>query len=253
MGDERAASEVVGFVLVFALVLSSVAIVSVVGLDVLSDARTAEQMENAQRAFDVLADNVNEVSGGVAPRRATEMDLATAQLFTVDNVTINVTATGGSTVTVERSVRPILYRGQDDMSLYYEGGAVIRTDRGGQVTLREPSFLVDDERALVRIVAPQSHHGVGVGSSTVRVVLTERNRTVAVEDRSGTFDRILVNVTSPRRDAWESILQGSDFGSCTRGTDASGDEFVTCERTSAVGSYDHVYVSATAMDVSLDR
>jgi hypothetical protein len=249
----RAASEVLGFILVFTLVLSSVTLVSIVGLDVLSNAQANEQIHNAERAFGVLADNVAKVAGGEAPRRATEMDLANAQLHTMDNVTVNVTATGGTDAAVERSVRPIRYSGQNDMSLYYEGGAVIRSDPDGDVVLREPPYVVTDERALVQIVAPQSATAIGVGSSTFRVVATAKNSTVAVEDRSGTFDRLLVNVTSPRRDAWQSILEEEGFGSCRRGTDAAGDAFVTCERSPPSGSFDRLYVTSSEVAVSLDR
>lgn len=252
IADRRGASEVIGFILVFTLVMSSVALVSVVGVDTLSTARSAEQIENAERAFDVLADNVANVYGGEAPRRATEMDLATAQLHTVDNVTVNVTATGASTVTVERAVRPVLYRGQGETSLYYEAGAVIRTDRGGELVQRAPPLVVEDDRAVVQTVALQSQHGEGVGSSTVRVVATEENRTVAVEDRSGTYDRVLLNVTSPRTDAWETILRDADFGACTTGTDANDRSFVTCERAPA-GGFDHLYVAPVEISVDLQR
>jgi len=250
--DRRGVSEVVGFILVFTLVMSSVALVSVVGVDTLSNARSAEQIENAERAFDVLADNLASVYGGDAPRRATEMDLATAQLHTVDNVTLNVTATGAGTVTVEREVRPVLYRAQGDTSLYYEAGAVIRTDRGGELVRRAPPLVVEDDRAVVQLVALQSGHGEGVGSSTVRVVTTAENRSIAVEDHTGAYDRVLVNVTSPRTDAWETILRDADFGSCTTGTDAGGDAFVTCERAPS-GGFDRLYLVPTEISVDLQR
>jgi hypothetical protein len=88
----------------------------------------------------------------------------------------------------------------------------------------------------------------------VRVVTTENNRSIAVEDTSGTFDTLFVNVTSPRADAWETILTDADFTNCDRGTDANGDEFVTCEREPAGGgSFDVVYVVPTEIDVLLQR
>jgi len=56
--DRRAVSDVVGYVLVFSLVSLTVGVVSVAGVGALQDARDVEQANNAERAFDVLGDNV---------------------------------------------------------------------------------------------------------------------------------------------------------------------------------------------------
>ncbi|MEA5386913.1 hypothetical protein VB779_07480 [Haloarculaceae archaeon H-GB11] len=88
--SERAVSEVVGFALVFSMIVAMVAIVTLGGMGQLQSARDFEQANNAERAFEVLADNLADVHQRGAPSRATEIDLEHAQLFVGDPVTINV-------------------------------------------------------------------------------------------------------------------------------------------------------------------
>ena len=58
---DRAVSDVVSYILVFALIISTVGIVSVSGISGLQDSRDGERVENAQRGFDLLADDVEDI------------------------------------------------------------------------------------------------------------------------------------------------------------------------------------------------
>ena len=243
-----------GFSLVFSVVLASVALSSVAGVGALQETRDAEQVNNAERAFDVLADNVADIYQDGAPSRATEMSLSKAELFTDHNVTVNVTATtgGGSTVTIERQLRPIVYRANNDATLTYEGGAIFRMEESGGSVLRAPPMLAGDDRTVVQIVAPQAPHRTGVGSSTVLVRATERQRTVDLQDLEGTYANLHVNVTSRHYEQWQTILANDGLEDCTTGTDAAGDSFVTCALNPS-SSIDSLYVTSVLMDVSLER
>lgn len=249
---DRGVSEVLGFSLVFTIVIASVAVISIAGMGALEDTRNAEQANNAERAFDVLADNVADVHRDGAPSRATEMSLAKSQLFTGDNVTINVTATGSNPVTVERELRPVVYRAKNDATITYEAGAIFRVGESGGTVLKPPPMLVSDDRTVLSIVAPQAPNIQGVGSATVLVRTVERQRTVDVADADGSYDNVYVNVTSPRSSEWETVLEERGFRTCVTGTDASGSSFVTCslDPPSSVGS---LYVTTIAMDLTLER
>jgi len=209
--------------------MASVVVISVAGMGALEGTRNAEQVNNAERAFDVLADNVADIHQDGAPSRATEMSLAESQLFSGDNVTVNVTATTGSgPVTVERELRPVVYRAKNDASITYEAGAVFRAGESGGTVLHAPPMLASDERTVLTIVAPQSPNIKGIGSATVLVRTVERQRTVEVANTEGDYSDVYVNVTSPRNEEWETVLTERGFRNCVTGTDASDAPFVTC-------------------------
>ena len=88
--DRRGVSETVGFVLVFSLVLLTVGTVLTVGYAGLQDARDAERVNNAERAFDVLANNIEDITARGAPSRGTEIRLAEASIGPGAPVTMNI-------------------------------------------------------------------------------------------------------------------------------------------------------------------
>ena len=57
---DRAVSDVLGYVLIFSLITSSVGVVYVAGYGSLDSLRNAERFNNAERAFDVLDSNLEE-------------------------------------------------------------------------------------------------------------------------------------------------------------------------------------------------
>ncbi|WP_324756870.1 DUF7289 family protein [Haloarcula sp. GH36] len=253
---DRGASEVLSFTLVFVIILTSIVFVSVSGVQTLQDARDAEQLNNAERAFDVLSANMADIYQRGAPSRATEISLQGVELYTGDNVTINVTATDGPSgdVTVTRAVRPLVYEAGDGRRLVYEGGAVFRTQRDGGLVVRDPPLVVQSDRVLVPIVATVSPGKTSVGGSTalVRADMVETAVPIAETDDSSSdddYDEVYINVTSPRRNHWETALEAEGFGNCIRGTDANDDPFVRCTLDSGI-SPERLLVPA--YDIALD-
>jgi hypothetical protein len=70
--DDRAVSEVLSFVLVFGIILASVAVLSMTGFQAMQDSQRGEQLRNGERAMEALADNVNDVLryDGIDQRRS---------------------------------------------------------------------------------------------------------------------------------------------------------------------------------------
>lgn len=248
--DDRAVSEVLSYVLVFSLVASSVAVVSVVGIDGLQNARDAEQLDNAERAFDVLADNVADLHQRGAPSRATEVSLSRAQLSTGEHVVLNVSVTeqGDSdpTPVLNRTIRPIVYTGNQDRRLVYEAGAVFRENRDNGLLVRPPPLLVDDERVLLTVVSMRSDGRQSLGGSTVLVRTDHRGASVKHADASSTVENVTVRVASPRAGLWASYFEDSGFDCNTPGS------AVTCWRDPS-GTFDRVYVVDHDVKVEIEQ
>jgi len=67
--DERGVSDVVGYVLIFSLIVATVGVVTTVGFSTLEDRQDAERVNNVERAFDVFANNMENVYRDGAPSR----------------------------------------------------------------------------------------------------------------------------------------------------------------------------------------
>ncbi|QWC20433.1 hypothetical protein [Halorubrum sp. 2020YC2] len=206
-GDDRGVSETVGFVLVFALIATTIAVTFTVGFGGLEDARLAERDNNVERAFDVLHDSFNDLGRDGVPSRATEIRLGGGRVaFTSDSSYEIRNATGG---TIESSTTGITYFGAGDTRIRYEHGAVIRSDGGGSIMLHEPDLMLG-ETTLIRLVDVTSHGSDGVaGDGTVLV------RASLTGDRTATevTDNVTIRIRGPTADAWERYFESRRDGS----------------------------------------
>ncbi|MFB6113979.1 MAG: hypothetical protein ABEJ58_07750 [Halodesulfurarchaeum sp.] len=233
---DRGISDVLGYVLVFSLILGSITIVYVGGFNSLTHLRDAERIDNAERAFDVLDTNVDDLVLDDAPSRATELTLARSSLTFGDPVAISVDIAG---TTYRTQIDPIVFTAGDGNKLVYANGAIIRVDGSESVMIDTPPFLFGD-RTLIPIVDTRSiGSGVG-GSGRVLIRTTVAQRTLTNVSGAGPYDYTL-NVTTSNTDAWEEYLEGrmGDANSCS----VIGDT-VTC-----TGRADSVYIKKTAIDV----
>lgn len=233
---DRAVSEVIGFVLVFSLVLLTLSVVYVAGFGGLEDARGSERLNNAERAFDVFGDNVADIYGDGVPSRKTEIKLAEAQLSygepTTFNVTVeNVTDGGGNLIIYEASTRPLVFSTGGPSKLVYENGAVIRSDRGGAILRRPPPLLIEQNRTIVNYVVLTKARGttnsVG-GEGTVLVRTVRRGQTMLVQERNNTNVRLRIETATERAAVWEQYVnERADWS----GSDWEDGDNVPCETT----------------------
>lgn len=242
-GRDRGVSEALGFVLVFALIISTVGTVYAVGMDGLEGARDLERVNNAERAFDVLADNFDDVARRGAPSRATEVKLADAQLGFGAPVVMNVSGARVSdpadNFTAEFRVSPVVYRAADT-SVLYAGGAVVREQKAGSRMVRSPPFVLDDERVVLPLVQTRKADA-GVGGETTVLVRSVHSTTGVVAARDEGTWNLTLNVSTPRAAVWREELSSRPDVTC--GTPEA--DFVSCTVTT-----DRLYVTVTRIDVS---
>ncbi|MXR41409.1 hypothetical protein GRX01_08670 [Halobaculum sp. WSA2] len=247
----RAQSDAIGFVLVFSLIALTIGTVYATGFTALTDLRTGEQLENMERAFDVLDDNVDDIVRDGAPGRATEIKLNGGTLAVEETARVTVEATNTSNAadnfTVTAATRPITYS-QGDTTVASSFGTVIRSDGDAAVMRSDPGWLVDDERAVLPLTVttrPGSRTAIG-GSSTVLVTMDATSRGVDEEMTAGPSSSIRMNVTveSTRADAWRRYFESIDDGSVI----VASDDEVTYQVL-----VDRVVVPRTTIRVRLER
>jgi hypothetical protein len=242
---DRGVSEVLGYVLVFSLVLTAIVLVSVPGVSGLENVRRAEQADNADTAFDVLHDNMAELHSEGAPSRATEMELADSQLFVGESVTVRIHLYDGTwdNDTTYR-VRPLIQRLDGERRLVYEAGAVFRTTRQSGVLFREPPVLSRDGSVHITVPATRATAGNSLGGGTALVRGEVTDRDVPVSDTDDTYTTVVYNVTSPRADLWHDHLETEGFD-CSDPADGTTE----CQRD----SFSRLYVSVQEIELSLVR
>lgn len=217
IGDERGVSDVVGYILVFALITASIGTVFAAGLGGLDDRRHAEQVNNVERAFDVLHDNLGDIHRNDAPSRATELRLAGGTLSFADSVSVQAGVyENGSWVdpanTTNATIRPIRYE-SGSTSYVLEGGALFRIDRGGETVVRPPTMVHGPNRtSLVFLSTRAASQGAIGGQATARIV-AERAYRSHVRTLNASADAnttVRIEITTPHTAAWKRYFEETD-------------------------------------------
>lgn len=177
--SERGISNILGYTLMFGIIITATIGVSVIASDQLVTVRDGEQLSNAERGFLIIDRNIDEIQTGRAAVRSGAIDLNNGQLgFTSDSdsaIRVRVFDSGpGSDDEYDERIpmRALVYE-LGDSSVGYEGGAVFRADNGNSVMKQEPRFLCTDDTALVSVVTLQGDTGRSLGSGTVSIRTAE--------------------------------------------------------------------------------
>jgi len=243
----RAQSETLGFVLVFAIMVSAIGLVYAGGFSGLADVRDVERVNNAQRAFEVLADNMEDITQRNAPSRATEIKLAGASLEIAEpiEIEVNVTESAGGAVMFSKAydVRPIVFDADTGTEIVYVQGAVIRQQGENGIVRHESTLLFNDSRTVIPIVQTRLDGTSSVGGSTT--VLIRADHSVTRIDHTNTSESYTVwfNVTSSRAGTWHDYLEGKeDVDDCLLASDTASCKIDNTER---------VYLIAVKIDLAL--
>ncbi len=249
----RAASDVVSYVLIFSMVSVTIGVVSVAGVASLQDVRNVEQVSNTERAFEVLADNLKDLHREGAPTRATEISLANGGISTTSTATVNLSGwdgtSGFSTGNITSDV--IRWRGNrgDSEELAYEFGSVLRSSETGGIITRRGPFQFDTDRMIIPIVQTRATNPAQYGEGIVRVRGARSLPSIVHRGDVPDTYNLWLNVTTDHGRAWYDYLNdrpGRD--------DCSLDESGPVDRIECTfDPPDELYVTVHPINIELER
>jgi len=248
---DRAVSDVVGFTLMFSIIILSVAIVSTAGLTQLSELSERESINSGERAMEAFAGSVDDLSRqGDLVREAT-LSPGGGTIWLNGDAELGIEVTDGAVTHLDQTyaINALEHRydrNPEDVTISYEGGGVFRSD--GAAALVRPQWRCTSDRAVLTVVKfagtssfsvgdgygsdsgdPLPPGGEGVPSGTiestdrgVRFQLTRVDAdTYAIVDEtapSGTLDVSVDYANAANPEQWEFFLDRSqgwtDTGEC---------------------------------------
>jgi len=203
----RAVSDVVAFVFVFSIIITSVGLVSAVGFSALEDFKANEQSVNAERGFESLGYNLGNIQRGHAPGRSGEIKLSGGRILVNQSSTMEVTTPSGWSRTFDMGTLRYDMEARDT-SVAYESGAVFRRDRGGVYGISRPKLTCNPTEgyALVSIVTLESDEGTRGGDGTVQVIGREQSSEL-VRYETPTAGDVTVDVDSQFEQGWDQFFE----------------------------------------------
>jgi len=217
VADDRGVSNVVGYILVFSLITVTIGTVFAVGITGVEDRREAERVANVERAFDVLDDNLRDVQRYGDPNRATEIRLAGGTLSVAEETRVVLANTSNASdlpngTLGEWTSKRIAYR-EDDTTIAYDAGALVRGGGDGSVMLSEPRFVGVDGRTTLPIVALVRGEGDDrvAGDGTVQITaIAGQNADSETTRYAAGGGTLYLWVETDQPDAWARYFDRAD-------------------------------------------
>lgn len=201
---DRGQSELVGYFLIFSVVVLTILLVGATGLVGLNNAQDFQRTTSAQQGFSALANDVDDVVRRGAPSRTTEISLADASLSLEQTTNITVRTDNESVENTTVQLHSLVYDSGSGTQIVYTSGALLRVDEGNSVMFREPNFLLGNDTVIIPAVTLSPGETDSVGGDTAVSVETSDAGTDVVG--AGDVDTVTVEVTSPRAAAWYRYL-----------------------------------------------
>lgn len=212
--DQRAVSEILGFILVLMLGLALTFGTVVVGVDRLTTVSDEQAMEAAQGELTSLEADFYKLTEGL-PYQSTKVALP-GDLTYGDSTTITVEMTGGgSTKQLEVSPEPIIMRSGGD-AMVIEGAGVISDPEKGSAMISNPRWDIRENRSVISLMETYQDGGSTLISGTDATVVGYRSAqtTKYLNPLSSSGDNNPVDVTitveSKRYRAWRNYFESHD-------------------------------------------
>jgi hypothetical protein len=249
---DRGVSEVIAFILIFSIVITSVGLLYTAGFGSLNQIQESETDRSAERAFSASAIALEDIQRGRGSYRAFDVELS-GRTITVDDAAtleVRVNDTGGGTpVPVANSPvsagGALVYGPGSGTEIAYQSGAVIRSDGpDAQIVSRPPLFQCSGNRAVLSLVSIGAPPGGSVSSDgSIQIVASQANpdeSTLEVVESGASSYSVTVDYTgTPYQDAWREYFD--DQPNWSVGTPSTGQ--ATC------GGLDAVYVRRMTINI----
>jgi len=223
--SESAVSEVIGFIMVFSIVMLAISAIYAVGYPTIQSSKENSQFRNMEQSFMVLQSDINTVAFDQAPVRTLKTSLGGGSLTVYpDAGWINVSTTTDPPYTCNVNIGAIEYE-KNGRRIAYEGGGVWEKYPGGSaIKISEPRIFVQEvegnRSVSVSIINISSENGISSvgGEGTASVTVRSIPSTYLLNISYSPGDVTIV-VTSDYADAWkmyfDEIKRGGDLVSMT--------------------------------------
>jgi len=239
INDNSAVSETLGYILLFAIALSAIAIILLIGNTIIANEKSRDNFQNMEQSFDILQSNMKQVALDGTPVKTTmiHMDGGT---FAINTSTSRLQVDYHSTHYDNNTGQIIFTQDTDSMNnLSIENGGVWKASDGYSYLISQPRiYITPQTNTLVlnvyRLTAPSSSLA-NAGSGTMNIQMEYNDRSSVLPMDSDNNGVVTITMDTTYREAWKEYLNNTVIG------------------TSAVVTYDDSYgagIKATISPIS---
>ncbi len=213
---EAAASEVIGFIYIFAIVILSMSLIYVMGYPVLQSSMDESIFESTEQNFIVLQSNMKMVGFDQVPVKSLKIQLQAATLSVTETSNITIDYPGETLYYVTGEIE---YH-KNDRFLTYENGGVWKRYPDGSIMVANPRIYTGTMNGTnFTTIGVVSVQGNSLISGKGIAILNIRHNESVINKTSSPVN-VTLRINSTYASEWKSYLEGAGF-TTTNSTDSS--------------------------------
>jgi len=209
----RGVSEVVGYLLVFSIVVTIVSVIYASGMPMVERTKENSALQSMETVFITLQSNIKKVALAQSPVRTMKLNLIKGSISANKNA-------GNITITVDGNNTPPIQFGNIEYTLgarkmIYELGAVIESTPGGSIIVSDPPIFFTNSsgkaHVFISVINASGTFSAGGGIAEMQIGPYNVSRDTHLYNSSYPVTSLNISVTSQYQDAWDRYLN-KEFG-----------------------------------------
>jgi hypothetical protein len=208
--SESAVSESIGYILISGIMVAAIGIILIIGYPALQNWIGDGHMQNMERGFVVLGNNIDRIMSQDAQMQSVELNLNGGSIMTTDTGTfdisykyLNTTTNIVETKSENWDMTNIIYNYHGNRHIGYEFGGVVENMGSDGYVLSEPNFVVGDPFIIPITNIYGGSNAIG-GDGVAKITIYGRRAAI---NTTSNVHQIDVSVKSDYYKAWESYLK----------------------------------------------
>ena len=208
----RGVSEVVGYLLVFSIVVTIVSVIYASGMPMVERTKENSVLQSMETVFITLQSNIKKVALAQSPVRTMKLNLIKGSISANKNA-------GNITITVDGNNTPPIQFGNIEYTLgarkmIYENGAVIESTPGGSIIVSDPPIFFTNSGGKAHVfisvinVSGDFSAGGGIAEMSMRQDNPD-NDTRVIYNGTVDYDYVNISINSSYAHAWSLFLNNS--------------------------------------------
>ncbi|MEM2934030.1 MAG: hypothetical protein QXL78_03790 [Methanocellales archaeon] len=208
--SQNGVSEVVGYILILGIMITSIGLMYTYGFPVLESSQSKIRYQSVEQGFAVLQSNLDKTAYDQAPVKTTRINVGEGTLSTSsgDHLKLAVNVTNATKFQIELDLGVIEYEYGEDSVAYMNGGVFEKQAEYAFIKFPPTIFVYEDLRnnetiAMISLIKMESN--ISSGSGIVTVVSKYNGSDTHVFIESG--GNVILEINSSKyADAWEDYF-----------------------------------------------
>lgn len=214
--DDRAVSETLGYILLFGIALTAIAIILLVGNSIINNEKSKDNFQNMVQSFNIIQSNMKQVALDGTPVKTTVIHMDGGS-FGINTDTARLKVDVDGTLFYNHTTGHIMFTKEEDImdNVSIENGGVWKTTDGYSSIVSQPRIYITPETDTMVLNVYRLYStspnvaNAGTGTMTIEMSYNDNSNVLPTQDVTGD---VILTIDTHYPQAWTQYLDDLETG-----------------------------------------